>query len=337
VHYIIRIPQIALLLCVVKCVPAAEVLLDNGDRLTGTVINLEGNTLRFQTDYAGVLKIDWNRVARLTTEQDVIVLTDDDQVLQGRVSGSPKAGIQIITDDGEVIEQMPPDVAMINPEDWRIGRAVNWSGKLNVSVKADRGNADKDEIDFDTIVALRRKDDRFEFRADLEYDTSFDEETKQKWDMRGNYDYFVSEKLYYAANAALEHDKFKGLKLRYHLGPAVGYQFFEQTDRNLRAEVGAYYTSSDIDDKGRNNSLATGWLVDFDYRFDSSVFQTYHWQSMILSSPENMNFKSRTGLRVPLGGDFLGSAEVEANWDAETAADSDKTEIIYRLKVGYGW
>ena len=57
-HYIIRIPQIALLLCVVKCVPAAEVLLDNGDRLTGTVINLEGNTLRFQTDYAGVLKID---------------------------------------------------------------------------------------------------------------------------------------------------------------------------------------------------------------------------------------------------------------------------------------
>ena len=336
-HYIIRIPLLAVLLCSVRIASAAEVLLDNGDRLTGTVMKLEGNTLHFQTDYAGVLKIDWNQVARLTTEEDVIVLTDDDEVLNGRVSGSPRSGIQIIADDGEVVEQVLPDAVTINPEDWRIGRAVKWSGKLNLSVKADRGNADKDEIDFDTMVALRRQDDRFEFRADLEYDTSFDEETKQKWDMRGNYDYFVSEKLYYAANAAVEHDKFKGLKLRYHLGPAVGYQFFEQPDRNLKAEVGLYYTSSDIDDKGRNNSLATGWLVDFDYRFDSSIVQTYHWQNMILSSPENMNFKSRTGLRIPLGGNFLGSAEVEANWDAETATDSDKTEIIYRLKVGYGW
>ena len=65
--------------------------------------------------------------------------------------------------------------------------------------------------------------------------------------------------------------------------------------------------------------------------------QAYHRQTMVLSDTENMNFKSKTGLRFPLTDGFLASTELEANWDAETAGDADKTEIIFRLKFGYGW
>lgn len=316
---------------------AAEVILDNGDRLTGAVVRLDENTLRLKTDYAGEIRIDWQRVRKLTTDKEIVVLTKDDRVLKGKMTATPETGYELETASGETIRAEQTMIASINPPDWEIGRGSDWAGKVNISLKSDRGNTNKDEIDLDFFAQRRRRDDRLEFRGDLEYDTSFGDTTKDKWSGLGKYDYFVTKKKYYAANAAVEHDAFKGLNLRYRLGPAIGYQLFEEKRRNLRAEVGAYYTTSDIKGKGISKSIAAGWLIDGDYSFNAVPVQGYHWQSMVLSNPENMNFQSKTGLRLPLGSGFLGSAEVEANWDAETAGESDKTEFIYRFKLGYGW
>ena len=41
---------------------ADEVVLKNGDRITGTVVELADGTLSIETEYAGVVKIDWSQV-----------------------------------------------------------------------------------------------------------------------------------------------------------------------------------------------------------------------------------------------------------------------------------
>lgn len=316
---------------------AATLVMDNGDRLSGKVVRIEGGQLTFETEYAGTLIIDWGRVASLDEDATVAVLLNDATVEDGSIAGSPEGGLTVRNAQGESRQVAADEIAAVNPEPWRIGRGVKWTGLLNLAIKADRGTPDKDEIDFDLVTAWRRQYDRFEFRGDLEYDTTDGTESKNNWDLLGKYEYFVSDRLYYAANASAEYDRFKGINYRYRLGPAIGYQFYEGEDLNLKAETGLYYTTSDIDPNGRSSSLAAGWLIDADRRFAFADLQAYHWQSMVLSNRENMNFKSKTGVRVPLGGDFVGSAEVEANWDAETADDADSTEVVYRVKVGYGW
>lgn len=343
-----RFPVRSLLFHVLRLVPllcalpvgAATLVMDNGDRLSGDIVRLSNGQLTFRTDYAGTLTIPWSRVAELQTDKDVAVWLQDGQIERGRLSGRPADGLTLRQqqDEQPQVDRVvsADDIKGINPEPWRTGGGLRWTGLLNLSIKADRGNTVKDEIDLDLTTALRRQYDRFEFRGDLEYDTSGGVETKNKWSAFGKYEYFVTDRLYYAANLSAEYDRFKGLNDRYHVGPAVGYVFHESDRRNLRAEAGLYYATSDIDPNGRSSSLATGWLIDAD-RHLGSALQAYHWQSMILSNPENMNFKSKTGLRVPLDGGVVGSAEIEANWDAETAAESDSTEVIYRLKVGYGW
>ncbi len=146
-----------------------------------------------------------------------------------------------------------------------------------------------------------------------------------------------SKKLYYSLTAFVEHNREKGLNLRYYVGPGIGYQFFEGEEKNLRAEWGIMYTSSDLVDRGETTNIGTGWFVDYDQYIYQRLVQAYHRQSGILSDRENMNIKSITGLRFPLTGGFLASLELEANWDAETAGDTDPTELVYRLKFGYGW
>ncbi|MBY0341292.1 MAG: hypothetical protein K2Q19_09035, partial [Rhodocyclaceae bacterium] len=61
---------------------ADQVLLKNGDRLSGSVISKRGNTLIFKTSYAGELKIDWDEVAQLNTDKPVAVMRQDDSYQQ---------------------------------------------------------------------------------------------------------------------------------------------------------------------------------------------------------------------------------------------------------------
>src|SRR5512138_3921736 len=45
------------------------VVLVNGDRITGEVKGLEHNQLRFSTDHMGTLSIEWDKIARVQSDQ----------------------------------------------------------------------------------------------------------------------------------------------------------------------------------------------------------------------------------------------------------------------------
>ena len=67
-------------LTVVNQVQADEVILINGDRITGTLVELAGETLVIKTDYAGVVKIKWNEVQTFSTDGPVYVTIGDNTV-----------------------------------------------------------------------------------------------------------------------------------------------------------------------------------------------------------------------------------------------------------------
>ena len=52
------------MLCSVST-PADELHLDNGDRISGTVVRMTGGKLRFETEYAGSITVDWTAVDSL--------------------------------------------------------------------------------------------------------------------------------------------------------------------------------------------------------------------------------------------------------------------------------
>lgn len=326
-----------LFLSVSRPAETAVLLMSNGDRLTGTVESWGDGILTFETEYAGIIEVSWDKVDRLSTDNDVSVLTVDDELINGKLVLTPERAIQLQRDTGEVQTVAEADLARINPEPWRLGRGAKHSGHVDFSLKSDRGNTQQNEIDFDIDYSARRKADRWSFFGEFEYDTSEDETTKNRWQALGKYDWFVNDKRYYTFNAFVEQDEKKGLDLRYYVGPGIGYQFYEGEDKNLRAEWAVMYTSSDLSDRGNKTSIGTGWHINYDQFLYRRFVQAYHRQSAVLSNRENMNFKSKTGLRFPIGGGFLASGELEANWDAETAENSDKTELIYRIKLGYGW
>ena len=66
-----------LLFC--ACLPsgigwADQVLLKNGDRVTGTIVQKDGKNLTIKTDQFGVVTTSWDQVESITAEKPVTVV-----------------------------------------------------------------------------------------------------------------------------------------------------------------------------------------------------------------------------------------------------------------------
>ena len=48
---------------------ADQVVLKNGDRLTGNIVNSDGKTLTLKSEFAGEVKIQWDAITEITSSQ----------------------------------------------------------------------------------------------------------------------------------------------------------------------------------------------------------------------------------------------------------------------------
>ena len=77
----------ALVLALAPAAPGRgdEVVLANGDRLSGKVLRTEDGRLVLRTEHSGEVKIDKSKVVRITTEEAVELHLEGGEVLKGRL------------------------------------------------------------------------------------------------------------------------------------------------------------------------------------------------------------------------------------------------------------
>ncbi|HXJ93417.1 MAG TPA: DUF481 domain-containing protein [Terriglobia bacterium] len=94
------------------------IVMNNGDRLTGTVKGLDGDTLYFSLPYAvETISIDWSKVVRLESQQLFIIKTKDGSSYSGTVNtavmpnGGPMKlqvvdtmGKETVLDSGQIVQ-----------------------------------------------------------------------------------------------------------------------------------------------------------------------------------------------------------------------------------------
>ncbi|MCK5667004.1 MAG: DUF481 domain-containing protein [Thiotrichaceae bacterium] len=325
-------------LLLVSLVSADEVVLKNGSRLVGEVVKKEGNTLEFKTPFAGTLKIEWANIVEVKMDKAVKLMLDDDSTQMANKLKN-KDDIIIVSKDSDSREQTikQSEMVYINPEPWRLGEGHKITGNLNIALKSQRGNTDKDELELDGVITVRRKKDRLAFRGDYEQDRNNGIKTNLDWTLFGNYDYFISKKTFLGPSALFEKDEFSDLKLRETYGVHIGHQYFESKAINLSVQAGFAQVFEDFYDAKDDDFFAGTWRVNYDRYFYDEFVQPYHRQlgRLNLEDTDKYIFKSWTGLRFPLAYGFSISGEVQADYDSQPADNSDKTDTTYRLKLGY--
>jgi hypothetical protein len=78
------------------------IVLRNGDRITGEVLQMRQGKVEVKTDDAGTLSIKWDKVASVTTAASYDVTMRDSRRLFGRLRPAAAGSLDLVADDGSV-------------------------------------------------------------------------------------------------------------------------------------------------------------------------------------------------------------------------------------------
>ena len=245
-----------------KIVLADEVILENGDKLTGTVVKVEGGKLTLKTDYAGSVQIQVEKIKRIVTDNPVEVKLESGEVLKGKLK---------TVEEGKVAVEPGPgrEGATV---DWKKVVAVNppprkLTGNITVGGTSQSGNTDRTSASIGAEAAIKSDKDRFSLRFLFNYGEEKGEETVNNTYLNLKYDYFFTKKFYGLLAFELLKDKFVDLNLRTIVGPGAGYQVWDDPVKFLFFEAGVTYFSDDRINNPHKDWVAARLAANFRYSF----------------------------------------------------------------------
>ncbi|WPL18227.1 Putative salt-induced outer membrane protein [Thiorhodovibrio winogradskyi] len=277
---------------------AAEVITTNGDRLSGTLLHADAETVVLQTAYAGRIRIDRAQVSVLRQQSAQATTTT-----RAHSAEPPEASRQTSS-------------AVVPPK---------FSGRVNFALSDDSGNTDTTEIDFDYQLDYRRGWHRLRSLGVLEFDTNDGEQTADKWSTLNHYSRLFPSRWYGAAWFALQHDRFADLRLRTMGGPALGYLASEDKAFHLSIELGPTLLRDDFRDQPDQDFTGASWLLNYDQLVWNDRLQPYHRQFgyVALDGQDKRLWQSWTGVRLPLANGLSASVEFEFDYDSHPAVEVD--------------
>lgn len=160
-----------------------------------------------------------------------------------------------------------------------------WHGSFSIGATYVTGNTENIAADAAADALRRSEDDRWTFKGWWNYaeqntaGTTERELTDRKAGLTGQYDYFVTERLYALGSAGVDTDFRANIDIRYDGGAGLGYQFVETDTVTLSADAALTYTYREIDTSpgtdeedylGVRGAYAYGHQLREDLRFDQS-------------------------------------------------------------------
>ncbi len=315
-----------------------EVILKNGDRLTGTVKTTKEGKLILETSYSGEIGIKLADIQQVTTDKPVTVQLDDESQMTGILSSTDSAEMRIAAD----VDALPRPVSMAQIAAIAIPEipGLKIKGQSNLGLDMNRGNTDQDTYHVDVESIFRWPDDRVTLGGSGDLEKSNGDKTKQQATLGGKYDHFMNKKWYLYSGLGFEHDKFADLTLRTTVSAGSGYQIYETDRTNLSIEAGPAYIWEDYDDSEDDDYAAAHWGLRFDhYLVEAWKLQAFHRHTLDWSLEDSSAylFKSATGLRIPILDSLQATVQVNFDRNNNPAAGAKKDDYEYLLTGGYVW
>jgi len=219
-------------LCGTMAVHAADVvLLKNGDRVSGDIITMEDRVLTVDTDYADVIKIDWDDVDGLTSDKPLWVSFHDGATIPD--------GVGVRDGDRLILFRLDPGgpiqlhkVKTINPFE------LSYRGSLGLGGSVTSGNTSTETINASGTLTVNRGWHRIILDGRANRGKAQGEVNAQNAALNTRWDYFLTKRAYIPFINFLEYDKFQNLALRSTTIIGVGYDVLDRRANFLTVAVG---------------------------------------------------------------------------------------------------
>ncbi|MEM1188898.1 MAG: DUF481 domain-containing protein [Pseudomonadota bacterium] len=309
----------------------------NGSVLVGTFVDADGGRIIFDTDFAGRIEIDQERVTSMDVASAVTLQLEDGTLVETEHLLVADHTLTLRADAN--ISYSLDKLMRINPEPWELGRGYRHTGIASSAFSLQRGNTNLDEFDYKVESRWRGLKDRFTLLVEGETRDANDNRTAENLSIAGKYDRFQVGDYYWGMSATAEQNRFADLDLRTSIGPYVGRALFESTPFVLEVESGLSHVSEDFGEELDHDYIGLTWNLRSESNYFGSDSRLYvdHRGVKNLDERNALILNTTFGLGFPLLGRFQGATEVVLDYNSGAVAGTEELDQTYRFRLGYSW
>jgi putative salt-induced outer membrane protein YdiY len=225
--------KLLIIFCTASLIYADQIVMKNGDRVTGTIVRKDGDNLTIKTDQFGTVTTSWAKIDSIKSDKAETVVVQG-KTLNGTID-TANGQIAITPQQGPAVTAPPADISAIRDADEQKAyeRLQNptwfqlWAGNASFGLAGSAGNAITETLTAAVTAARTTNTDKTSFYFNDIKSSAFangaDSETAQA--VRGGwaYNHNVNPRLFFGVNNDFEEDRFQALNLRWVVGATGGY------------------------------------------------------------------------------------------------------------------
>ena len=341
-----RFPGIPLAVALLFSVPTVTmaaktdaVLLVNGNTITGEIKSLEFGALRYSTDSMGTVSIDWEDIVSITTKQTLQVEESDGTRHFGRLdSADDRFEINVITLSGDVGLHTSRIVRMV-PIDAEETFWERVDGSFSLGFDSEKSSA-VTTLRTTGDISYRTRRYLVGLQATLNNTTQSEGETRNRTNIRGNYQRFRGNRWFTDWFGGWERHDELGIQSRVSGGGALG-RYLVQTNRNqLSLTGGLNVTSTDFTGDDPSTETIEGRIqVRYLHRnlepeanvtFTTNIFP-------LLEDLSQYRAESELIFRREFVEDLFFDVTLSHSYTTNPPTGAEKADYTLTTSIGYSW
>jgi len=236
------------------CSYADQVVLHNGDRLSGTIVKSDDKELIIKTDYAGEVTVKWEAIQALASTAPLHLEMKNGRTLEGQVV-TQDGTWKVQQPNGEPVPVAKADVSRIRNQSEEAayqqsqnpGVLQNWEGGTNLGFALTRGNSQSKNLSLGFTADRKTLRDMVTLYANSVYATNdlpgaAPSTTANAIFGGARYDHDLDHRWFAFGSADFGTDALQSLDLRSVLGGGLGFHLINTPATILDLRSGLNYT-----------------------------------------------------------------------------------------------
>jgi len=233
---------------------ADQIVLKNGDRLTGNIEKSDDKTLVIKTEFAGEVTVQWPAVQEINSSAPLHVSLNNGQTVVGTVTTSD-GNLAVATANAGTVNQPKASVTRLRSEaeqaaydkSLRPGLLEGWQGGVNVGFALTRGNSQTKNLALAFTAARKGWRDKLGLYTNSVYATNdapgaIPATTANAVQGGIRYDHDFTSRLFAYVGADFQTDALQTLDLRSVFGGGLGLHAIKNDRTTLDLLGGMNYT-----------------------------------------------------------------------------------------------
>lgn len=310
---------------------AGQLVLSNGDRITGAISKIWDGEIYIEPDYADEFTVDMSAIASIESDQEFeIELADGTEIVAG-LKGADPEGNQIVLVDGR--EEAMPLANLTELEE--IEEYKEWDSYAQFDATVNKGNTDSENYRLSTGTNLKLGDHRHIADLLITREEQDGVSTKEQDLLTYNYNWLFDDPWFASFLASYEKDPIRDLDYRWIVGPGIGRDIWNDAGRLWNIQIGAAYQKEKIGGDSDNSAIAF-WIMNFEHDLFDGDMEFFHRDRINtnISGRTNTVLKTTTGFRWEFTDDLYANISLDYDYETDPAEGSEKDDLT--LVVGAG-